>query len=305
MLYRIYDRQGNTPQANYYRDMVLRGFPDSDFANLIRDNEYYRQLIARDQRIEDDYLQLYNLYNSHRYRQTITLAEQAEELYPANPKLQRFRLWRALATANLGDTPSATKQLQGILQSAPAGDSIIPIAQAYLDFLNSDSTRLANANNEDITPAEERRARQNSATPAAVKSRDAEEELPPEARIFRFRERQQYYVIIVDDRRVQATELQYRLSDFNTQFYSNAGYKVNASLFTDTTQLITVHRFIDDQEALKYYRHLGSAESPLAKLSAKDYTLFFISTQNYATFYNRKNIPAYLAYFRKYHLDKN
>lgn len=306
MLYRIYDRQGNTPQANYYRDMVLRGFPDSDFANLIRDNEYYRQLIARDQRIEDDYLQLYNLYNSHRYRQTITLAEQAEELYPANPKLQRFRLWRALATANLGDTPSATKQLQGILQSAPAGDSIIPIAQAYLDLLNSDSTRLANANNEDITPAEERRARQNSATPAAVKTRDAEEELPPEARIFRFRERQQYYVIIiVDDRRVQATELQYRLSDFNTQFYSNAGYKVNASLFTDTTQLITVHRFIDDQEALKYYRHLGSAESPLAKLSAKDYTLFFISTQNYATFYNRKNIPAYLAYFRKYHLDKN
>ena len=38
MLYRIYDRQGNTPQANYYRDMVLMGFPDSDFANLIRDN---------------------------------------------------------------------------------------------------------------------------------------------------------------------------------------------------------------------------------------------------------------------------
>ena len=306
MLYRIYDRQGNTPQANYYRDMVLRGFPDSDFANLIRDNEYYRQLIARDQRIEDDYQQVYNLYNTHRYRQTITLTEQAEELYPANPKLQRFRLWRALATANIGDTPSATKQLQEIIHSAPENDSIIPIAQAYLELLNSDSTRLANAGNEDITPSEEQRARNKTNQPLNTEHltlNTEEDELPPEARIFRYRERQQYYiVIIVDDRRVQATELQYQLSDFNTQYYSNSGYKVNAALFTDTAQLITVHRFIDDQEALGYYRHLGSEESPLAKLNPKDYTLFFISTQNYATFYNRKNIPAYLAYFRKYHL---
>ena len=164
---------------------------------------------------------------------------------------------------------------------------------------------LANAASEDITPADEQRARRQNSQNPELKQQDSEE-LPPEARIFRFRERQQYYVvIIVDDRRVQATELQYRLSDFNTKYYSNSGYKVNASLFTDTTQLITVHRFVDDQEALKYYRHLGSDESPLANLSANDYTLFFISTQNYATLYNRKNIPAYLAYFRKYHLNNN
>ena len=304
MLYRIYDRQGNTPQANYYRDMVLRGFPDSDFANLIRDNEYYRQLIARDQRIEDDYQQVYELYNAHRNRQVITLTDQAEELYPANPKLFRFRLWRALATANLGDTPSAVKQLQDIVQSAPENDSIIPIAQAFLDLLNGSGTQLADAGSEDITPDDEQRVKQKqSAINKTEQINQKEEELPPEARIFRYRERQQYYVvIIVDDRRVQATELQYRLSDFNTQYYSNSGYKVNASLFTDTSQIITVHRFIDDQEALGYYKHLGSEESPLSKLNPKDYTLFFISTQNYATFYNRKNIDAYFAYFRKYHL---
>ena len=306
MLYRIYDRQGNTPQANYYRDMVLRGFPDSDFANLIRDNEYYRELIARDQRIEDDYQQVYNLYSSHRYRQVITLADQAEELYPANPKLNRFRFWRALATANTGDTPSATKQLQDIIQSAPENDSIVPIAQNYLDMLNDSDSCLSDASSEEITDADQQRAKDKKAAIKPVIDKQAsEEELPEEARIFRFRERQQYYiVIIVDDRHVQATELQYRLSDFNTQYYSNSGYKVNASLFTDTSQLITVHRFIDDQEALRYYQHLGSDESPLHQLNPNDYTFFFISTQNYATFYNRKNIPAYMAYFRKYHINK-
>ena len=305
MLYRIYDRQGNTPQANYYRDMVLRGFPDSDFANLIRDNEYYKELIARDQRVEDDYARLYDLYQSRRYTSVITLADQAEELYPANKMLPRFRFWKALAVAARGDTKEAVGQLQAIVDGAAEGDSIGPIAQAQIEILLSDSTRLASADSEEITAADERRAKQPVAAMQPSKPVAEEEELPEEARIFRYRERQQYYaVIIVDDRRVKATELQYRLSDFNTQYYSNSGYKVNALLFTDTTQLITIHRFVDDQEAMAYYRHLTSEESPLRQLADTDHTEFIISTQNYATFYNRKNIEAYMAFFRKYYLNK-
>lgn len=308
MLYRIFDRQGNTPQANYYRDMVLRGFPDSDFANLIRDNEYYRQLIARDQREEDDYAQVYDLYSRRRYASAAALALQAEELYPASSLLPRFRYWRALSHAASGDNEAAVAQLREIITSSPQNDSIIPIAQAALDFILADTSALAASRSEDITPADEQRARNKrdiqTATSTQPSPTKAQDELPPEARVFRFRERQQYYVILViDDRTVRATELQYRLSDFNTKYYSNSGYKVNSVLFTDTSQIVTIHRFVDDKEADTYYRHLASADdSPLRQLQQKDYTLFYISTQNYATLYNRKNIPAYLAFFRKYHL---
>ena len=308
MLYRIFDRQGNTPQANYYRDMVLRGFPDSDFANLIRDNEYYRELIARNQRIEDDYEQLYNLYRAHRFTSAITLADQAEELYPGNPLLPRFRFWRALSTAVVGDRQSAISQLESIVAISPQGDSIIPIAQSQLELLRADSSYLASQHDENITERDEKRVSTQDVKPQQPSTSgiaSQEEELPPEARIFRYRERQQYYaVIIVNDRKVKATELQYQLSDFNSQYYSNSGYKVNALLFTDTTQLITVHRFVDDEEAMRYYRHLTSDQSPLSQLSDADHVEFIISTQNYATFYNRKNIDAYMAYFRKYHLNK-
>lgn len=307
MLYRIYDRQGNTPQANYYRDMVLRGFPDSDFANLIRDNEYYRELIARNQRVEDDYARVYDLYQSRRYSSVVILAQQAEELYPASPMLPRFRFWRALATAAGGDTEAAVSQLKTIIQSASETDSIVPIAQAQIDLILSDSSLVASRHSEVITASDEQRARDKKAQSTVQPSSQTapEDELPPEARIYRYRERQQYYaIIIVDDRRVKATELQYRLSDFNTQYYSNSGYKVNALLFTDSTQLITIHRFVDDNEAMAYYRHLVSSDSPLSQLAPADHTEFIISTQNYATFYNRKNIPAYMAFFRKYYLNK-
>lgn len=302
MLYRIFDRQGNTPQANYYRDMVLMGFPDSDFANLIRDNEYYKELLAREKRVEGDYEVVFDHFSNHRYSAAISIADQAEELYPGNAMLPKFRYWKGMSLAATGDRQEAISVFENIVVKSPQGDSIIPLAQAQLDLLRGDRD-LAARNDETITDRDEQRARQSSSSQAVRQSGSQEEDLPPEALVYRFRERQQYYVIIIiNDRTVKATELQYRITDFNSQYYANKGYRVNALLFTDTTQLLTVHRFTNADEAMGYYRHLGQEESPLRQLADNDYTTFIISTQNYATFYNRKNIPAYMAYFRKYHL---
>ena len=57
-----------------------------------------------------------------------------------------------------------------------------------------------------------------------------------------------------------------------------------------------------ENEAMGYYRHLGQEESPLQQYSDADHREYAISTQNYATFYNRKDPVAYEAFFKKYHL---
>lgn len=303
MLYRIYDRQGNTPQANYYRDMVLMGFPDSDFANLIRDNEYYKELIAREKRAESDYEELYDLFSRRRYRAAIDIADRANDDYAGNPILHKFNYWKGLSLANLGDVDEAISIFQNIVDRTAEQDSIHPLAAAQLDLLRN-SDRLVAADSEEITERDEQRIRKKEQRREIEQPTKSDEEpLPPEALVYRFRENQQYYVIIiVNDRTVKATELQYQISDFNSQYYSNNGYKVNALLFTDSTQMLTIHRFITAEEAKGYYRHLQQEESPLRRLAASDHTEFFISTQNYATFYNRKDISAYMAFFRKYHL---
>ena len=305
MLYRIYDRQGNTPQANYYRDMVLMGFPDSDFANLIRDNEYYRELLRRDRKIEDDYEQVYDSYASRHYTRVLTLVDQADEAYPGNAALHRFHFWRAMAQVGQDNRTGAVETLQGIVKAAPQTDSIVPIAQAMLEQLLYDSTYAASeeiADNGDTTRTRTRT--QLSAKQQKPTVGEKEEELPEESRVYRFRPGQQHYVILlVNDRTVKATELQYRLADFNTEYYSNSGLKVNATLFSDTTQLLTVHRFVTEQEALGYYRHLTQPDGPLSRYAPGDVTVYAISTQNYATFYNRKNPAAYDPFFRKYYLS--
>ena len=310
MLYRIYDRQGNTPQANYYRDMVLMGFPDSDFANLIRDNEYYKELIRREGRVEASYEELYTLYSKHRFSNVIALSDEADELYPGHPMLPKFHYFKGLALTRTGSRQDALQTFQYIVDHSAETDSIHPLALAQLNLLSGDTSSLADAGSEIIAEETIRRPVEptgNLPAKQTVKQEENQEEpLPPEAQYYRYRQGQQYYVVvIINDRRIKATELQYKLSDFNSQYYSNRGYKVNASLFTDTTQIITIHRFVDADEALVYYRHLLGDQSPLRQYADADHREFAISTQNYATLYNRKQPDAYEAFFRKYYLKES
>ena len=306
MLYRIFDRQGNTPQANYYRDMVLMGFPDGDYANMIRDNEYYKELQRRDRQIDEDYEEVYTHYGKRHYSRVLSLVAQADEMYPGNPALHRFHYWKGLALAGQGERVEAVKHFNQMLSTVSKGDSIVPLVEAQLALLESEGRLTAEEQaDENITERDEKRAAQKSVASAQSGLENDKDELPPDAQVFRYREGQQYYVVLlVNERTVKATELQYTISDFNTQYYSNSGYKVNASLFNDTTQLITVHRFMTEQEAMGYYRHLLQEDSPLKRYQETDCQPVIISTQNYATFYNRRNPAAYILFFKKYYLKQ-
>jgi hypothetical protein len=311
MLYRIYDRQGNTPQANYYRDMVLMGFPDCDFANLIRDNEYYKELLRREHVVDADYEELYTNFAEGRYTAAIAIAERAEENYPENEMLNKFRYFKALALAKKGLRADAVEVLRP-LAALPASDTLQPLAKAQLEILmdstfDYSSEEIVDRRSSSSEKAEYSEKGEQLKTEVKEGSKEGveEESLPKESQIYRYRENQQHFmVIVINDRTIKATELQRKIVEFNNKYYSNSGYKVNASLFTDTTQIITIHRFINDDEAMNYWSHLQQEESPLSQYAASDHVEFPITTQNYATFYNRKDPAAYLPFFKKYYLDK-
>jgi hypothetical protein len=66
--------------------------------------------------------------------------------------------------------------------------------------------------------------------------------------------------------------------------------------------MITVNRFESIEKAMSYYKDLISNNEVLNDIDPTLFKHFIISTQNYPTFYNRKNIPAYLKFFRIFYL---
>ncbi|MBQ9545691.1 MAG: hypothetical protein IJU90_00175 [Bacteroidales bacterium] len=309
MLYRIYDRQGNTPNANYYRDMVLMGFPDSDFANLIRDENYYKEIAKREQLLQNEYDDLFTTYRRRRYKEVINQAQVVCSEYPDDHMLPKFRYWEAMSYVRINEKDNAIRVFKNILSSVPATDSIVPLVNQQLALLQKDmpaaelpSEAAVTKADEEITPADEAVIAKKDPIGAATPANEEEKPLSSEAQMFRYRENMQHYVaIVVNDRKIRATDIQYKIADFNSQYYSNSGYRVNPLMFTDTTQLITVHRFDNAQVAMDYVTHLLLDSGPLKQFDKADYVIFPISTQNYTTFYSRKQIDAYIEFYERYY----
>jgi TolA-binding protein len=95
--------------------MVLLGFPDSDFSNLILDEDYYKEIIRRSQLIKEDYDEVYNLYRKRRYDDVVQSVTTAKKLYEGNPMLGKFSYWEGLAYARMDKKAAAIKTFQDIV----------------------------------------------------------------------------------------------------------------------------------------------------------------------------------------------
>ena len=310
-LWRIYSKQGNTPQANYYKDMVLMGFPDCDYANMIRDDEYYLEIIKRSEVAQNEYATVYNLYRRKKYRDVVTHVDEALGRYNEQPLMGKFRYWKGLASAQMGDTSTATMAFETIIADYADTSRLVELAREQLSYLRTGYfTSAGDMISSDDEEAATKRYRENvkdvASTQTGSNGAGTEEELPVESRMYRYKENMQHYVaVLIDDKKIVATQLQYAIADFNMQNYSNSGYRASPLLFTDTVQMLTIHRFKNAQEAEDYRTHLLLDGGPLSKYNPKDYTVFSISTQNYNTFYNQKNIEAYKRFYEYYYKKKN
>ena len=308
MLYKIYDRQGNTPNSNYYRDMVLMGFPDSDFANLILDEDYYKEIIRRGQIIKEDYDNVYTLYRKHRYEAVLSNVANAKMLYEGNPMLGKFRYWEGLSYAKMDNKKSAITTFQDIIKEYPKDDTLIALAQDQLDYLMGEGGKyIANSGGETDEEIEEKMPEGGIEAREKIRrsrnqSQSEDSELPPEAQLFRYRENMPHTVIVlVKEKKIRATQLQGNMGRFILTYYANSGYKSAPLMFTDSTQMVTVNTFNDANEAVDFANHLQSGDGPLTEYSAEDYEVFAISKQNYVTLYNRKQVDAYRLFYDKYY----
>lgn len=119
--------------------------------------------------------------------------------------------------------------------------------------------------------------------------------------VYRNKDMQHYYLLFFDDSKIDITYLNKIVNDFNAENYAEEKLQSTSQLFTLSDQLIMVRKFKDKQQALEYYDNIQNNEE-FKKLSPSYYRHCVISLQNYSTLYNRRNIEAYMKYFRLMYL---
>jgi tetratricopeptide (TPR) repeat protein len=306
-LYRLYDKIGQYPNSNFYKNKILNEYPDSEFAMMINNPDYWDELAKSNENAERLYADVYNTYLKHRYEETITKSQNVIDSLKIGPYIPKLLYVQALAKGRIYGIDTLAMDLNLILHNYTESE-IAPMIESQLKHLASaypdgkiDLTYTPKTKEEISDSKKENDETKKENTKDEKINKD--DILDAETLVFRYRDMKHYYVLLLDEDKIDALELERRVNSYNDSLFAENNLNTMAMLFTMTKQMLSVRQFENKEQAMNYYNSMQSDSSPLSTYDRNSFVHFVISTQNYPTFYNRQNIEAYLKFFKLMYLN--
>jgi tetratricopeptide (TPR) repeat protein len=277
-LCQLYKDLENLTQSDLYRNMILTKYPETDFAKLLVNPDYYKEIQSKEKEIGILYEETYNAFKNQQYYIVINNSDQASAKFPGDTVLMpRFEYLKALSLGKIEVVDSLVIAMQRIIVKYPKSP-VKPLAQNILDFLG----KQRNSKGEPIIT-------------------DSIQVIDPGEKIYSFDTKAvHFFVLLVNNEKTNVEALKIKLSDFNTKNHDAANLQVNSLLLDNNIEMITVGNFDDSERAVSYFNDINQSQYIFARLeTAGEYYAFLISTDNYPILYKNKNIQQYMRFFEK------
>ncbi|MBE0650932.1 MAG: hypothetical protein IH595_08815 [Bacteroidales bacterium] len=282
MLYQIYSGLNQESKAQVYRDLIVNNYPNSLYAKVIQNPDYYKQLVTEHEEETQLYKRTYNAFENQDYYRTLNYTERAMHLYKDDTVLMpKFLYLRAVSLGKVQVPDSLYNALQLLVKSYPNSD-IVPRANEIILMLQKEYGI-------GITPE------QRAALLAKEKNKMTASPYVFDATA------PHLVMMLVKTGTVQIRPLIVRLSDFNQKYFPKGHTEIKNITFDSTYRLITVGSFGDMIQTAAYYQALKENAYVFSGISQKDYELYMISLRNYSLFYKDKNIQSYKEFYDEHY----
>lgn len=270
-LYKIYLSQGKTEESDFYKGLILGNFPESIYANVIRDPDYFVKLSQQKNEAAALYGKAYEAYSNEQYFRTITYAEQGIELYPNDTALiPRFLYLRAMSMGVV-DVPDSLYVSLKFIANKYRQSSIAPLVNSVLKTL------------------EQEYGMGNGAQSAATNDGNKLITVP-----YKFNPKTPHIVMMVIlSQDVNLNALKIRISDFDKKYFELMGLKVKSLMLDKQRSLVTIGNFNVADEAGNYLMALKNDTYVTSGVKSDEFHIFSISLENYPLFYKDKNLEGY------------
>ncbi len=283
-LFKLNEQLGNTTEAQRYKNIILNDYPDSDYALILQDPEYYKNLLSDQKKMKSMYKEAYRAFNEGEYLTVKLISDDAITNYQQTDITPRFKYLRALSLRRLEDSKDTLKtELQDIVKNYPNSE-VYGLAQNILRKMQEDADTLS-------TDQKEQQEKQEQLTQAMEKFKEADSE-------------DHFYIMILNSDSVDVSATKVKISDFNQKFFGNEELKVSSVVFDDPKIMVTVSDFKNKNEALTYFRSIVENTYVFSDIENDDFRNYMISAGNYPKFYKSKDITNYHLFFEKTYLKE-
>ena len=283
-LYTLYNAAANNNRALVYKNMIIRDFPDTDFAKILSDPNYAENVRIRRDRVKQIYKQAYEAYLNGNYEAARDYANQADTLEQSLEQAAQFSYLKALIVGKTSDTYDFVESLTYIKENFE-GTNVHEPASNLLAYLGSSGMITE-------TDSPERTERRRTGDPATDEKLDFIEKSP-----FVYRpESVHFYVLVVNTRNLQIRQLRADINEFNRDNYSDDNLNLSTLFFDERRQLVTITNFTDAEKAMAYGEMLSEALTK-KEHDPDHYNGFIISVDNYPVFYQERKLEEYLRFY--------
>lgn len=302
----INDLAGNKEQSAAYKNKLLTQYSGSSFANALRNPEASQIVDITQQQSEQQYELAYKDYLNRDYDKVIA-ANNDFQLSKTNAYLKsKFALLSALAIGKTQKLAPFESELKKIQQQYPneeaskqAGQFIASIESNRAEFESREfaleETSIATANDaasiskryEDQRKLEDQKREQEL---ASAEAKSYFKKPAPNATYV--------LVIAVNNATANLNRIRLGVGQFNRTVFADKNYTHSSKTINNETQLISVNQFADLETAKTYYKKFMDYRNDVVGLPDEKYTVFFITTDNFARLINQTTVEEYRDYFR-------
>ncbi len=284
-LYRTHTLLGNTEKADFYKNYILTNAPESDYARLIQNPDFFREMKRKSEVLEVFYENTYRAYLNRQYDQVIERKAYADQSFPANNKLSpKFAFLKAMAVGKTRSINDFQFELEDVIRSFPK-DSVSMKAQEILDFIKGNNVKATAI---DTIP---------------VDTNNLSDPFAKSAKYLFDANSMQFFVIIFPKNALAPAELIAKINAFNNIDFTDQQLTVNNGNIDLNLQYIAVMSFESKDDAMTYYQTIISEQNLLDQFDPQLVQYFIISQTNLSELTRTKDMKAYTEFFQQKYLQ--
>lgn len=142
-LYRLYSDEHNQPMAEKYRDLLLKNFPQTQYAKIILDPEYGKKMLSDDAQQNTFYNSVYDFYRKRQYDQVIARTDSALKINPQSKQGAQLAYLKTIALGHQQKLAPFEQELQQLTTQYPNDRLVTPLVKQHLLFIAANRDIIA------------------------------------------------------------------------------------------------------------------------------------------------------------------
>lgn len=282
-LYKSYLSQKDYANAELYKNRIINEYPETDYAKILKDPEYYKELEKAENQLNFMYQATYRFFLNDECDNVASTYAYVDSAYPDSKLMPKFALLNTLCMGKSTDSLTFEANLKDFISKYPKTEES-NYANEVISALNRRTHTGEELTEEQILEEQ------------AIAEKIAYDTL--DVSLFEYNpDEMHYYIVAVDKRKVEESRIRFGLIDFNDEYFDFMNFDVTNNKFTEDYALVIVEKFKNAKMATNYIESVIIAGEVFDDIVSDSYRQYIISASNYEKLLKDQNVDRYGKFF--------